>query len=65
MLVSTLMRNFAASPYLENPGWWRSRRHVSNKRISDFNMNVSLKRLQTEETGKAGKAAPRGGCAQG
>jgi len=55
--VSTLMRNFAASPYLENPELVEIKAaNVSNKRVSDFNMNVSLKRLQTEEAGKAGKA---------
>jgi hypothetical protein len=32
---------------------------VSNKRVSEFNMNVSLKRLQTEDPGKAAKAAPK------
>lgn len=55
--VSTLMRNFAASPYLENPDLVEIKAStVSNKRVSEFNMNVSLKRLQTEEAGKAGKA---------
>ena len=58
--VSTLMRNFAASPYLENPELVEIKAAtVANKRVSDFNMNVSLKRLQTEEAGKAGKAAPK------
>jgi type IV pilus assembly protein PilN len=55
--VSTLMRNFAASPYLENPDLVEIKTAtVSNKRVSEFNMNVSLKRVQTEEAGKAGKA---------
>jgi type IV pilus assembly protein PilN len=58
--VSTLMRNFAASPYLENPELVEIKAVVvSNKRVSEFNMNVSLKRLQAEEAGKAGKAAPK------
>jgi len=58
--VSTLMRNFAASPYLENPELVEIKSAtVSNKRVSEFNMNVSLKRVQTEEAGKAGKAAPK------
>jgi type IV pilus assembly protein PilN len=58
--VSTLMRNFAASPYLENPDLVEIKAAiVSNKRVSEFNMNVSLKRQQTEEAGKAGKAAPK------
>jgi len=58
--VSTLMRNFAASPHLENPDLVEIKAvTVSNKRVSEFNMNVSLKRLQTEEPDKAGKAAPK------
>jgi type IV pilus assembly protein PilN len=58
--VSTLMRNFAASPHLENPELVEIKAvTVSNKRVSEFNMNVSLKRLQTEEAAKAGKAAPK------
>jgi type IV pilus assembly protein PilN len=57
--VSTLMRNFAASPHLENPELVEIKAvTVSNKRVSEFNMNVSLKRLQIEEASKAGKAAP-------
>ena len=56
--VSTLMRNFAASPHLENPELVEIKAvTVSNKRVSEFNMNVSLKRLQTEDASKAGKAA--------
>jgi type IV pilus assembly protein PilN len=63
--VSTLMRNFAASPYLENPELVEIRAAtVSNKRVSEFNMNVSLKRLQTEEAGKAGKAAAKAPAAK-
>jgi hypothetical protein len=38
---------------------------VANKRVSEFNMNVSLKRLQPEEAGKAGKAAPKAPGAKG
>lgn len=56
--VSTLMRNFAGSPYLENPDLVEIKSAtVSNKRVSEFNMNVSLKRQQSEDAGKAGKAA--------
>ena len=63
--VSTLMRNFAASPYLENPELVEIKAAmVSNKRVSEFNMNVSLKRSQTEEVGKAGKAAPKAPAAK-
>jgi len=31
---------------------------LSNKRLSEFQMNVSLRPSQTEDAGKAGKAAP-------
>ena len=58
--VSTLMRNFSASPHLENPELVEIKAvNVSNKRVSEFNMNVSLKRSQTEDPAKAGKAAPK------
>jgi type IV pilus assembly protein PilN len=64
--VSTLMRNFAASPYLENPDLVEIKAvNVSNKRVSEFNMNVSLKRLQTEDAGKSGKAAAKAAPAKG
>ena len=64
--VSTLMRNFSGSPYLENPELVEIKAaNVSNKRVSEFNMNVSLKRTQTEEAGKAGKAAPKAPAAKG
>jgi type IV pilus assembly protein PilN len=60
--VSTLMRNFGSSPYLENPDLVEIRAAtVNNKRISEFVMNVSIKRPQLEDAskaGKAGKAAP-------
>ncbi len=53
--VSTLMRNFEASPYLENPELVEIRvATVNNKRLSEFVMNVSIKRLQTESDAKAG-----------
>jgi len=64
--VSTLMRNFAASPYLENPDLVEIKAStVSSKRVSEFNMNVSVKRLQTEDSEKAGKAAPKAAGAKG
>jgi type IV pilus assembly protein PilN len=54
------MRNFLGSPYLENPELVEIKAvTLSNKRVSEFNMNVSLKPLQPEEAGKAGKAAPK------
>ena len=64
--VSTLMRNFAASPYLENPDLVEIKAViVNNKRVSEFNMNVSLKQLQTEDAGKSGKAAAKAAPAKG
>jgi type IV pilus assembly protein PilN len=58
--VSTLMRNFLGSPYLEKPDLVEIKAvTLNNKRVSEFNMNVSLKALQPEEAGKAGKAAPK------
>ncbi|MEK7435848.1 MAG: PilN domain-containing protein [Pseudomonadota bacterium] len=59
--VSTLMRNLEASPYLENPGLVEIKAaNVNNKRLSEFVMNLDIKRLQTEADakGKGGKAAP-------
>jgi len=64
--VSTLMRNFAASPYLENPDLVEIRAVlVSNKRVSEFIMNVSLKQIQSEAAGKSGKAVPKAAPAKG
>jgi len=60
--VSTLMRNLEASPYLENPDLVEIKAaNVNNKRLSEFNMNVSIRRLQTESDaakGGTGKAGP-------
>jgi type IV pilus assembly protein PilN len=60
--VSTLMRNLEASPYLENPDLVEIKvANVNNKRLSEFNMNVSIRRLQTESgaaKGGAGKTGP-------
>ncbi|HTF16352.1 MAG TPA: PilN domain-containing protein [Burkholderiales bacterium] len=64
--VSTLMRNFAASPYLENPDLVEIKAvNISNKRVSEFNMNVSLKRQQSDDAGKSGKGAPKAAPAKG
>jgi type IV pilus assembly protein PilN len=63
--VSTLMRNFAASPYLENPDLVEIKAVlVSNKRVSEFIMNVSLKQVQSD-AGKSGKAAPKAAASKG
>jgi len=67
--VSTLMRNLEASPYLENPDLVEIKvANINNKRLSEFIMNVSIKRQQSESDaakGGAGKAAPRGAAAAG
>ena len=64
--VSTLMRNFAASPYLENPDLVEIKAAiVSNKRVSEFIMNVSLKQIQSEDASKSGKAAPKAAPGKG
>ena len=45
--VSTLMRNIDASPWLEKAELVEIRAaNVANKRVSEFNMNFSLKRTQ-------------------
>jgi type IV pilus assembly protein PilN len=57
--VSTLMRNLEASPYLENPDLVEIKvANINNKRLSEFTMNVSIKRQQAEP------AAVRGGAAK-
>jgi len=53
--VSTLMRNIDASPWLEKPELVEIRAtNVANKRLSEFNVNFSLKRSQVA----ADKPAP-------
>ncbi len=55
--VSTLMRNLEGSPYLTNPDLVEIRvASVNNKRLSEFNMNVSIKRQQPEDEVKPGAA---------
>ena len=55
--VSTLMRNIAASPHLENPDLVEIKAAtVERKRLQEFNMNISIKRLQPEQD--AGKGGP-------
>lgn len=51
--VSQLLRNFSASPHLENPELVEIKAAVvDRKRLSEFNMRVSLKRAQAEQAGK-------------
>ena len=56
--VSTLMRNLGASPYLENPELVEIKAvpapDKSGNRVNEFNMNISIKRAQAEDTGAAG-----------
>jgi len=59
--VSTLMRNLEASPYLDSPDLVEIKvANVNNKRLSEFNMNVSIKRQQSEAD--AAKAAGKAGA---
>ena len=67
--VSTLMRNLEASPYLENPDLVEIKAAtVNNKRLSEFTMNVGIRRQQPEPgaaKGGAGNAGPGGAAAAG
>jgi type IV pilus assembly protein PilN len=64
--VSTLMRNLSSSPFLENPELIEIKAaSVNSKRVSEFNMNVSLKSTQVDEPGKAGsRDAGKAGAAK-
>ena len=60
--VSQLMRNFSASPFLEAPELIEIKASmVDKKRLSEFTMNVSLKRTQTEDAAKAAAGAKAAG----
>ena len=62
--VSTLMRNIASSPYLENPDLVEIKSAtVANKRVAEFTMNLSLKRQQADDAAAAGAAKGRGAAA--
>jgi len=61
--VSTLMRNFGASPHLENPELVEIKAAtVNNKRVSEFTMNVRLKQTATDDAAKTAKGAPAKGA---
>ena len=67
--ISTFLRNVGSSPYLTNPELVEIKAStVNNKRVSEFNMNFSIKSTQAElsaqDAAKAGKAAPAGGPAK-
>jgi type IV pilus assembly protein PilN len=58
--VSTLMRNIEASPWLGNPGLVEVKATIVDKRrVSEFNLNLSLKR-PTAEKDAAKPAAKKG-----
>ena len=51
--VSTLMRNLEASPLLEKPDLVEIKAvTVNNRRISEFNMNILIRRQTGEDAGK-------------
>jgi type IV pilus assembly protein PilN len=55
--VSTLMRNIEASPWLEKPELIEVKAaSVDKKRVSEFNLFLSLKRVATEDKGGKGPA---------
>ena len=57
--VSTLMRNIESSPFLENPELVEVKAaSVDKRRIAEFNMYMSLKRLASEAKPAAKPAAP-------
>lgn len=62
--VSTLMRNIEASPYLERADLVEVKAAVLNtRRVSEFNLNVSIERAKTEDAGKpkaGGSGIPSG-----
>ena len=56
--VSTLMRNIESSPWLEAPELVEVRAaQVDKRRVSEFNMNLSLKRVSSKDDGGKGAAA--------
>jgi type IV pilus assembly protein PilN len=62
--VSTLMRNIEASPWLEKPELIEVRAvGVDKRRVSEFNMFLSLKRVATED--KGGKAPAKAAAKKG
>lgn len=51
--VSTLMRNLEASPHLEHADLVEVKAAVLNtRRVSEFNLNVSIERVKMEDSGK-------------
>ncbi len=59
--VSTLMRNIESSPWLSNPQLIEIKAtRVGNKRLSEFTMNLQLKRVQLKEAPKDAAPAKKG-----
>ena len=59
--VSTLMRNLESSPLLEKPDLIEIKAvTVNNRRLSEFNMNIQIRRQTTEDAGK-----PKNGAVPG
>lgn len=57
--VSTLMRNIESSPWLASPKLIEIKASkVNNKRVSDFNMSLQLKRAELPAAPKAAAKAP-------
>ena len=57
--VSTLMRNIESSPWLASPQLVEIKASkVGSKRLSEFNMNLQLKRVQLKDAPKAAAQAP-------
>lgn len=57
--VSTLMRNIESSPWLASPQLIEIKAaRVGSKRLSEFTMNLQLKRVQLKEAPKAAAKAP-------
>jgi len=52
--VSTLMRNIESSPWLADPKLVEIKAStVNKKRLSEFNMNIMVKRVQLKDAAKA------------
>jgi len=59
--VSTLMRNIEASPWLENPGLVEVKAAtLGNRRVSQFELDLSVKRAEKEEAKDGGAKGTKG-----
>jgi type IV pilus assembly protein PilN len=64
--VSTLMRNIEASPFLEQPQLIEVlATTVDRKRVSQFNMNIAIKRVAAPDAKDAGKAPAKPAATKG